>query len=197
MKQFLKVFLAILLIAVGLFFLLCGLAVDDRSSSFWIVAVVIGGVSLIVAFILLKTSSRSSSPAKSARKADSATKPRETVKVVTLNRETFKIAGVTFINKDGSSRQQLLKAYEDLEPPFPEYTDYQYELREEEYKGDPALSVWCNGYQFGYVPSDTVPRLIESFRNGNCDITRIDVKTFQPDSGADTIYSATVEVCYF
>ena len=197
MKRFLKIVLAILLAVIGLFFLIGALSIKNNAETSWIVFLCIGAASLIASLILFKLQGKSSGTGKFSNNPSPSAESQHAAKAPIVYRETFNIAGVTFNNTDGSSRQQLLRAFDQLEPPFPEYSDYQYELKEEEYKGSPALSIWCNGYQFGYVPSSIVPKLIEPFRKGSCDILRIDVKSFRPASEPDIIYSATAEVAYY
>jgi len=64
---------------------------------------------------------------------------------------TFRVAGVTFENDDGESRQDILQ---DLRGEDPD--DLVAELQATEYNGEPAVAVLVNGRQVGNVPKKLV-----------------------------------------
>ena len=69
----------------------------------------------------------------------------------------FNVAGTTFTNSDGSSRQEILRHLRFGDPPYAEKPgDLSLSLREESFRGDPAIAVLINGYQVGFVPKDTI-----------------------------------------
>lgn len=97
-----------------------------------------------------------------------------------------KVAGVTFKNADGSSRQANLK---DLEVSGVNNV----QLVQFEYQGEPALRVVVDGMEIGNVPADVVPEVLEI-------MPRIDnimciVTTFDNDSGR-RIYRADLDISY-
>lgn len=97
-----------------------------------------------------------------------------------------KVAGVTFKNADGSSRQANLK---DLEVSGVNNV----QLVQFEYQGEPALRVVVDGMEIGNVPADVVPEVLEI-------MPRIDnimciVSTFDNDSGR-RIYRADLDISY-
>ena len=97
-----------------------------------------------------------------------------------------KVAGVTFKNADGSSRQANLK---DLEVSGADNV----QLVQFEYQGEPALRVVVDGMEIGNVPADVVPEVLEI-------MPRIDnimciVSTFDNDSGR-RIYRADLDISY-
>lgn len=104
----------------------------------------------------------------------------------THNNLFTKVAGVTFKNADGSSRQANLK---DLEVSGVNNV----QLVQFEYQGEPALRVVVDGMEIGNVPADVVPEVLEimpSIDNIMCIVT-----TFDNDSGR-RIYRADLDISY-
>ena len=104
----------------------------------------------------------------------------------THNNLSTKVAGVTFKNADGSSRQANLK---DLEVSGADNV----QLVQFEYQGEPALRVVVDGMEIGNVPADVVPEVFKI-------MPRIDnimciVSTFDNDSGR-RIYRADLDISY-
>lgn len=118
----------------------------------------------------------------------------------------IRIVGVTFDNDDGISRQLILRKLKSHESPFTEYADI--EIKQYEFKGQPAYGVYANDMQIGNIPADLVPFLqenvgrIESIshidvygggeRNGNpisygCKITLRFLKDNPPTNIPDTL----------
>lgn len=64
----------------------------------------------------------------------------------------IKVAGVTFKNPDGTSRQKILREIYQKKPPFDKKLDI--EIEEFEYEGAPAYYVKVNGMCIGTVASD-------------------------------------------
>ncbi len=73
---------------------------------------------------------------------------------------TFRVAGVTFDNDDGSSRQEILRHLRFRDEP---YVDEDAELMvnfvESEYEGQLAIEVWINDYQVGHVPKSKISQV--------------------------------------
>ena len=67
----------------------------------------------------------------------------------------IKVAGVTFNNDDGVSRQLILRKLHFHDSPFNEYADV--EIKQYEYKGQPAYGVYVNNMQIGNIPADLIP----------------------------------------
>lgn len=104
----------------------------------------------------------------------------------THNNLFTKVAGVTFKNADGSSRQANLK---DLEVSGADNV----QLVQFEYQGEPALRVVVDGMEIGTVPADVVPEVLKI-------MPRIDnimciVSTFDNDNGR-RIYRADLDISY-
>ena len=73
---------------------------------------------------------------------------------------TFRVAGTTFENEDGTSRQDILRHLKFGDAPWadgPE--DLTATLEETEYEGEQAFAVFVNGYQVGNVPKASVRKV--------------------------------------
>ena len=88
------------------------------------------------------------------------------------------IAGVTFNNDDGSSRQAILK---DIKA---RGGDAEVELEEFEYKGKPAVRVLIDGEQIGNIPRSRVQDVLAAMDAGLTS-GRLDVETFRPEDEED------------
>lgn len=74
--------------------------------------------------------------------------PRLKVRVVAPFRHRYDVVGESFKNDDGSSRQEILEAIANHEPP---YEECEVSLDEYDYKGERALAVKVNGDQIGNI----------------------------------------------
>ncbi len=74
---------------------------------------------------------------------------------------SFKLAGVTFNNDDGTSRQSVLRAINFKDAPFTNGAEL--ELNSYTYDGQPAYAVLANGKQLGNVPRDSVQFITDNF----------------------------------
>lgn len=88
------------------------------------------------------------------------------------------VAGVTFKNDDGSSRQAILK---DLKARGGD--DAELTLEEYDYKGQPAIRIMIDGEQIGNVPKRRVPEV--SAVLDRLDTARLHVETFRPEDEED------------
>ena len=87
-----------------------------------------------------------------ARQAAATPDPCDTVKAI-----SFKVAGVTYDNDDGSSRQEILKHLFFHDAPYADAgEEYDTEIVESFFDGEPALEVHINGYQVGFVPKSQI-----------------------------------------
>ena len=69
-----------------------------------------------------------------------------------------KVAGVTFINEDGTERQSILEDLDELPGHMVEV-----ELEPYTYRGEPAVRVFADGQQIGNVPKELAPEISENF----------------------------------
>lgn len=97
----------------------------------------------------------------------------------------IKVAGVTFANKDGSSRQELLKKFDQEE-------EVAVSLLEHEYKGKPAFHVLVDGQVIGNIPKDKAPFIARN--RGGIGFDDVEIAIYQAkDSGN---YGAVVYIPY-
>ena len=87
------------------------------------------------------------------------------------------LAGVTFNNEDGVSRQALLKDY------YARGGEADLELEEYEYKGKPAIRVLLDGEQIGNIQRSRVTDV--SAVLDRLDKASLDVETFRPEDEED------------
>lgn len=64
----------------------------------------------------------------------------------------IKVAGVTFKNEKGASRQAILRKIRFNDAPFDKYIEV--EIRQYEYEGKPAYGIYANNLQIGNIPAD-------------------------------------------
>ena len=72
----------------------------------------------------------------------------------------FKVVGVTFINDDGTSRQEILRKIKNREEPFNRYINYT--LRVYSFEGEPAVAVEANGIMIGNMPKEDAKDVAEN-----------------------------------
>ena len=129
----------------------------------------IGGAAAALLFLILglrflgvfnKKKSAAKSQQKQAPAAPAAAPKRSRAFV------SFKAAGVTFRNDDGSDRQTILRHLKFLDPPYIpsgaqeatlEFVNYTYE-------GEPAIRITINGYTIGNVPKDKIQEVSDALR---------------------------------
>lgn len=170
--------LAIVLLPGGLFLSMIAFAgVMEKSYG---LAVPLLAIGVLLAFIggrelgkLIKAGKKTKKPApsKSAQEIPAESPAK------THGNMSFKIAGVTFDNEDGKSRQTLLKrAYID---------DCAGELEFEEYKfkGKQAVKILYNGNVLGNVPADRVREFVEI--KDRITYADLDIDKFVPDDDDD------------
>ena len=97
----------------------------------------------------------------------------------------IKVAGVTFNNKDGSSRQELLREFDREEA-------VAVSLLEHEHKGKPAFHVLVNGKIIGNIPKDKAPFIVRNRKGIAFD--DIEIAIYQDKKGEN--YGAAVYIPY-
>lgn len=119
---------------------------------------------------------RAAAAAREAERAEQAARQAEWDR--THGRIVTAIAGVTFKNDDGSSRQAILK---DIKARGGYAADL--DLEEYEYKGKPAVRVLVEGEQVGNIPRSMVPEVLEVLNR--IEYASIMVETFRPEEEID------------
>ena len=110
---------------------------------------------------------------------------RATVTAADSGSITFRVAGVTFENDDGTSRQDILRHLKFGDAPWaddPE--DLTATIDETTFEGEQAFEVLINGYQVGFVPKTSI-RKVAAARDhvGTCFVS--DVKVIGGGTGSD------------
>lgn len=79
---------------------------------------------------------------------------------------SFKVAGVTFHNEDGSDRQAILRHLKFLDPPYIPAGAKEAALAFENYtfEGAPAIRVTVNGYTIGNVPRVNIQEVTDALK---------------------------------
>lgn len=180
----------------------------DRS----IIAGAIGGVLTIVGVIMLvkdrrklreaiRTQQESAARAEMLNRAAAEEKRIAEQKAAAARREEWgkthgrivtKIAGVTYKNKDGTSRQKALKELE------AKSGEGELILQEFSYQGDPAVRVIVDGKCIGNIPADRVSEVLRAMDAGITN-TRLDVESFvaEDDDGKNKrIWRADLTLIY-
>ena len=100
-----------------------------------------------------------------------------------------RLAGVTFDNDDGSSRQAILK---DIKASGG--GDAELSLEEFEYKGKPAVRVLVDGEQIGNIPRGRVAEILAVL--DRIEDARLEVETFRPEEEDDEGKTRRGELIY-
>lgn len=85
---------------------------------------------------------------------------------------SIKVAGVTFNNDDGTSRQSVLRKLHFHDSPFNEYADV--EIKQYEFKDQLAYGIYVNDMQIGNIPADLISFIQENIERIES-ISHIDV----------------------
>ena len=146
---------------------------------------------VVIALMLAQWISTDKAAMRAARAA--ANRPRTKEVKPAYEYMSFRVAGVSHPNDDGSSRQELLRAYRFGDAPFE--TTRRVTLRDVAYNGEPAFQVLANGHCIGWVPKDEVPELSDKWPQLDC-ITGLDVTGggFYSDTGKQLSYGATLSI---
>ena len=163
----------------------------------WIQRCFLGGGAVILAIMLLRWIGQDQQAVRMAqatatpRKAPVAEKAKAPYEFM-----TFRVAGVSFNNEDGTSRQSILRAFRFRDPPFDEHSNVTVE--DTGYNGEPAFQIKLNGICVGWVPKDEIAELSSKWDKID-KITAFDVTGggFDPDTGERRHYGATISIRFF
>ena len=111
---------------------------------------------------------------------------------------TFRVAGTTFKNDDGTPRQDILRGLKFGDAPYADGPDdLNLEIDETTYNGELALAVSVNGYCIGFVPKSNINRVksaLDSYA-WTADSVRI-IGGGNDDSGARLSYGCEVTISW-
>ncbi len=122
------------------------------------------------------------------KEAPERDKPRPVVRATVLSSSLFPVAGVTYCNEDGSSRQEILCDLCDGE----DEGEAEARLVAYKYKGSPAVRVETSLGAVGNIRKEYVAEVSSRLIDGALDATLL-INTFENDKG-ETIYRADVEL---
>ena len=139
-----------------------------RISNFFLTLLLIG-LSFIV--LVLFTVHQLTEPSKRARKAAAARQAAgspapSSGSAAGSGSVTFRVAGTTFENDDGTSRQDILRNMKFGDAPWAEDPeDLMVTIEEETYEGELAFAVFINDYQVGFVPKNCIQKVETARQN--------------------------------
>ena len=106
---------------------------------------------------------------------------------------TFRVAGTTFDNDDGTSRQEILRHLKFGDEPWadgPE--DLTGTLEETDYNGETAFAVLVNGYQVGNVPRANIKQVAAALEHvSTCYVSSVRIL-----GGRDLSYGCEITLEY-
>lgn len=108
----------------------------------------------------------------------------------TYNRK-LKVAGVTYKNDDGTSRQKILADIKKRKPPFDHHLDVS--IEEFQYDGKPAYYVKVNGHTVGTVES-SMSAFISANQSRLAGVSDFYVSEFEDEDTGKTIYYARAKI---
>lgn len=72
---------------------------------------------------------------------------------------TFRVAGTSFRNEDGTARQDILRGLKFGDAPYSSGSDPDVDIEETTYDGELALAVTVNGFLIGFVPKSSISKV--------------------------------------
>ena len=167
----------------------------------FITTLLIIGVLFILLF--LWTIHRLVTPSKRARQAAARQAPVSSAapsgSAADSGSVTFRVAGTTFDNDDGSSRQEILRHLKFGDEPWAEDPeDLTVSIEEETYQGELAFSVLVNGYQVGFVPKSQIRKVENARRHiASCYVSDVRITGGgRTDDGRELSYGCTITLEY-
>lgn len=112
---------------------------------------------------------------------------------------TFRVAGTTFDNDDGSSRQDILRHLKFGDEPWADDPDdLLATIEEETFNGELAFSVLVNGYQVGFVPKGYIQKVAKARQNvSSCYVSSVKITGGgTAEDGRKLSYGCTITLEY-
>lgn len=128
-----------------------------------------------------------------SRPAGSADQSDNTVKTIEFN-----VAGVSYKNDDGTSRQDILRALRFGDEPYASASgDMDVDIEETTYNEETAFEVHINGYLVGFVPKAKVSQVKKAMDTFTCtaDSARI-IGGGKNENGEDRSFGCVVTLTY-
>ena len=131
-------------------------------------------ISVLFILLVLWTVHRLTEPSRRTVRA-AAQRPAAQVPSPAVHTLTFNVAGTTFNNDDGTSRQDILRAIRFQDPPYGGPDDPDADLLETTVDGEPAIEVLLNDTQVGYVPKNQVTRVLDAISTCTCTVDDVQI----------------------
>lgn len=152
--------LAVILVLLGYVYLTLrilfyGLRIINFTVSLAVIAVGFIVIPFWIVHHLTKPRRRAAAPAQQPAPA-----PAKPAASPAMRECTFRVAGVTFENDDGTSRQEILRHLKFRDEPYAEPdTDLTLDLVETTFEDELAIEVRLNDYQIGFVPRNKISQV--------------------------------------
>lgn len=127
-----------------------------------------GIAALLFIVLIVWTFRQLSKPGKKARQAvmNRQAAARSAASGMDSGSVSFRVAGVSFDNEDGTSRQEILRHLKFGDSPWAnDPDDLVASIEETTFDGDLAFTVFVNGYQVGFVPKASVRKVSEALQH--------------------------------
>ena len=111
---------------------------------------------------------------------------------------TFRVAGTTFSNPDGSSRQTILRHMKFGDEPYAHGQDpLEVVISPVTFEGAPAFEIYINDYMIGYVPKQHIQQMQAISDSEDCTIKHVAIigGGNAPD-GAPLAYGCEITLAY-
>lgn len=109
---------------------------------------------------------------------------------------TFNVAGVTFDNEDGTSRQSLIRKIKFGDPPFENSDSLDVNLHPSTFDGEPSIECRVNDYMIGYVPKSKIQEVLKAMDMPGATISAVDVVGGGTVNDAQLSYGVQIVVRY-
>ena len=179
---------------------------DFRIGNFFITLILFGVLLVLLIYWSIrvlttpKASRRSeSSGSSSSDQPDPARQAASAAQAPAYHYLTFRVAGTSFKNSDGSSRQTILRHLKFGDSPWADDPDrLTVTIDETSFDGQLALAVSVNGYQIGFVPKKDIATVEEVWQSSE-KFRIVDVKIIgggKTDDGDPLSYGCEITLRY-
>lgn len=117
---------------------------------------------IVIAIILIVAIAIFHQVKKEHRAAEAPVPEEELHPLKSIFTRSIKVAGVTFDNDDGSSRQRYLEMMQRHQPPF-DGKQVTITLHQYQFENETAIAVLCNNCQIGNIPRSDLPAVLANY----------------------------------
>ena len=109
---------------------------------------------------------------------------------------TFRVAGVTFENDDGTSRQTILRRMKFNDEPFESWSEIDLDFARYTYNGDPAMAIEVRGETIGNVPAAEVANVTAALQRPGAHVASAEVIGGGTYDGERINYGMEITIIY-